>query len=461
VRDPVLHLIREHGLLQAGDRVGLAVSGGADSVALLRVLLELRDRLGVSLVVLHFHHGIRAREADDDQAFVQELAIRHSLEFHAGSGDAPACARERSLSLEAAARELRYDFFSRCIARRLVTRVATAHTLDDQAETVLLRLLRGAGTRGLAGIYPFQADRHVVRPLLAVRRAQVEQYLRSLGQPWRDDATNLELHHARNRIRHELLPLLARSYNPEIATNLARMAEIARAEEEYWETETRRLLPLVLLSGKPVRGGGRAVAPHAQVHGLLLQPLLRHPLALQRRLVRAAAAGIGLDLDAAHVEQVLEVAAQRAKSCNLPSGWVLRRSFRELRFEPASPASAGAGFDLPLPVPGAVLLPGGVTVRTTLEVWETASARDTLDADASGLRVRNWRPGDRFRPAHAGSEKKVKELLQGLKLPLPARRQWPVVVSGEQILWVRGTRPRTLRVSLPEGVRRLIIACEG
>ncbi len=257
--------------MRAGDRVCIAVSGGADSVALLRVLLERRTELGIVLSVAHFNHRLRGGASEADEAFVAELARQYDLEFFAGSGDVRDHALTSKLSLEAAARNLRYRWFGWLAAQKKLEAIATGHTLDDQAETVLLKFLRGAGTRGLAGIYPeiavgvtprdpFQpAERgaeapicqdrssrvtgaRIVRPLLEVTRAELEQYLVALGQAWREDESNLEQRFARNRVRHELLPLLEREYNPNIRQVLSDTAELARAEEEYWQTLVEREL---------------------------------------------------------------------------------------------------------------------------------------------------------------------------------------------------------------------------
>src|SRR5271166_1169732 len=239
VRSEVLGYIRDRGLMHAGDRVAVAVSGGADSIALLRVLLELRAELGIVLAVAHFNHGLRAEKSEADQVFVADLASRHRLEFFAGHGDVRGYASTSKLSLEAAGRELRYAWFAQLADEQRFNSVATAHTLDDQAETVLLKFLRGAGTRGLAGIYPQMLyspcrKTRIVRPLLSVTRDEVETYLTSLSQPWREDESNLDQRFARNRARHELLPLLEREYNPNIRRVLSDTAEVSRAEEEYW-----------------------------------------------------------------------------------------------------------------------------------------------------------------------------------------------------------------------------------
>ncbi|HEX4602839.1 MAG TPA: tRNA lysidine(34) synthetase TilS, partial [Candidatus Angelobacter sp.] len=251
--EKVLKYMREQRLLQPGDRVAIACSGGADSVALLRLLLELRQELGIVLSVAHFHHQIRGAAADADKQFVAELAARHQLEFHSGSGDVPARAVARKISLETAAREMRHQWFAGLVHQGKAQKIATAHTLDDQAETVLMRILRGTGARGLAGIAPAQKTKNLVRPLLQTRRTEIEAYLNSIGQPWREDSSNQDLAHTRNRIRHVLLPLLEREFNPSIRETLADLAEQARAEEDYWGHELHLLLPRLTRQGKPSR----------------------------------------------------------------------------------------------------------------------------------------------------------------------------------------------------------------
>lgn len=332
---PVVESVREsierHGLVRAGERVGVAVSGGADSVGLLRLLLELRSELGLVLAVVHFHHGIRGAEADADAEFVTRLARYYKLELHSGSGDAPAHAGERQASLETAARELRYQFFAELLKSGAVDKIATGHTLDDQAETVLMKTLRGAGTRGRAGIYPAlgaaakqksaaeggrATQAGIVRPLLGIRRKALEEYLRGLGQEWREDSTNRDRRHMRNRVRHELLPLLERDFNPEVARVLAESAEVARAEEEFWQRELERLLPQVSRDG-----------------ALETAALLAQPPAVQRRLVRAALERAGAGFDFRHGEEILRLAQRSRGAVELPGGWRVVRGKNELRIE--------------------------------------------------------------------------------------------------------------------------------
>jgi len=319
----LIHIRREE-LLRAGDRVGVAVSGGIDSVGLLRLLVEVRQELGIVLSVVHFNHRLRGAESDADEEFVAGLAREHGLEFYAASGDTAQFAAEEHSGIEATARELRYGFFRELLgaegesedlgtsgakarysdasyrsaesaappkdpaqglkpelaedrygtaeavpfliasqpsakdAQGVLNKIATGHTLDDQAETVLMRLIRGTGLRGLGGIYPrivverdiedADGDGHgeIVRPLLAIRRCELQQYLTDLKQPWREDSSNSDSAFTRNRMRKLVMPLLEREFNPAVVESFAELAEIARDEEDYWENEVSGWLGTVV-----------------------------------------------------------------------------------------------------------------------------------------------------------------------------------------------------------------------
>lgn len=287
--------------LAPGARLAVAVSGGSDSVALLLLLQRQARRHGLQLGVAHLHHGLRA-EAGGDAAFVSQLAAGLRLPLW--------LCRSQRLSpgmpnLEAAARQLRYRFFCRLLSGKpaLAAAVATGHTLDDQAETVLLRLLRGAGTLGLCGIWPTvrAGAGKILRPLLPFSRAELQDWLCSQGQAWREDTTNRDLHHRRNRLRHQLLPLLARDYNPEVHRRLAGLATVLQAEEEAWAQITagdgKLLAPG---SGSGIRAPGPGAVRCAATGALAVLPLAR-----LRRLLRALAARPGgAPPDFAHVDAV-------------------------------------------------------------------------------------------------------------------------------------------------------------
>lgn len=336
---PALNLDRK--LFHPGERIALAVSGGADSVALLRAMLDAAAEIGLVLSIIHVHHGLRGGEADADAAFVREIANTHQLHFELVHVDTPARIAATSESREQAARHLRYSAFQRLLRAGGTDTVATAHTLDDQAETVLMKFLRGAWTEGLSGIHPILrvegAQGRIIRPLLAVHRTEIEAYLHVLDQPWREDATNADPAFTRNRVRHYLLPALRRDYNPGIDHQLAQLATLARDEEARWQGELGRLLPALLLTGAATRGGGRSTPTLAEEKSVSLEiPRLRAlDPALRRRVLRAAAEHIGARLDFAETEDLLNLCLNdnmrpRAKRI-LPAGLTAQRTPRELQ----------------------------------------------------------------------------------------------------------------------------------
>jgi tRNA(Ile)-lysidine synthase len=531
----VLTHIRRDELLQAGDRLGVAVSGGIDSVALLRLLLELRRELGIVLSVVHFNHKLRGAESDADQAFVGALAREHGLEFYCESGDAAELASHQHSGLEAAARELRYGFFQRLLGAEWaessqglkpkdqseligtakavpfpnpthgaaeaapfqsqdqgtpLNKIATGHTLDDQAETVLMRLIRGTGLRGLGGIHPRilvededgNGNGEIIRPLLGFRRQELEKYLKDLKQPWREDSTNADSKFTRNRVRSLVLPLLQREFNPAVSETFAGLAEIARDEEDYWENEVSGWLGTVVQWSEPEWARGlpgfegpqslvqiatpRSLSPSSldsEVLARLEQPgpalmnaslsrpwLLTELKAVQRRVIKAIGEQVGIPLEFKHVEEILHFSADNGpsgKELSLPLGWKLRRKpdamiflTPDLRRQERIP-----DYEYSLAIPGRVLVPElGVVIEALRAAPGTQIAeynpQQLLRADllAERLIVRNWRPGDRYWPAHTKAPKKVKELLQERHAPQPERRLWPVVENAGEIVWMRG-----------------------
>ncbi|ABF39067.1 tRNA(Ile)-lysidine synthetase-like protein [Candidatus Koribacter versatilis Ellin345] len=430
--------IRTHALFRPGDRVGVAVSGGADSVALLRGLLELRSELGIALSVVHLHHGIRGAEADADEQFVADLAGQFDLSLHLERVDVPSHSSQEKLSLETAARDLRYAFFRRLLESSACDKVATAHTLDDQAETVLLRILRGTGTRGLAAIPPFrdaspELAACIVRPLLGTERTEVETYLKSLNQPWREDSTNTDPKHLRNRIRHELLPMLEAEYNPALRQSLANLAEIARAEEEYWGPIVERHFDQIV-----TMTNFGAVLDRSRLSELPQAFRRRVLLALHDRLdMPVSFDGVDFELDFIEGNQKGHITHAQA-SIQVTSDQV---SFflRDLTKDgPAAPVL----FDQPLSIPTTLTLPTSTTLRTTFIPASNAPrynphnllAHDRLQLP---LRVRNWQPGDRYWPAGSKQPEKLKRLFAEHHISADARLTWPVVLSGETIVWVK------------------------
>ena len=442
-RQPQLDWARHS--FRAGERVAVAVSGGADSVALLSAMAACRAETGVVVSAVHVHHGLRGAEADGDEQFVSTLAKVLDLPLRVERGDVAMLAATRGQGIEEAARALRYRVFHELLASREVDAVATAHTLDDQAETVLLKLLRGAWTEGLGGIAPVVASAgggRIVRPLLEVTRADIVAYLEARGQPWREDTTNLEQTFTRNRVRHTLLPQL-RDFQPRIAEHLSRMAAVARDEEAWWDRELARLMPGVVLPGRPVRGGGRANSTRPDVAELSMElERLRtmHP-ALQRRILRAAAEQLGasLSFDQTEALRTLVVAAQpgagRRGRVELGAGVAAERTLRDAReladrqrLVRMNGALETQLPELVVPVPG-VLEAGEYGLRVL--------AGGSLPS-GSTLLLRTPQAGDRLRLPHRGGVKTVKEVLERRGLSAAERSVCPVLASGSSILWIRG-----------------------
>lgn len=434
-------------LLRPGMRLAVGVSGGADSVALLRSLAERSAELGLALHVAHLHHGLRGAEADGDLEFVRALAAELGLPFHEARVDIAAEAQPNPATgkpaetIEEAARRLRYAWFRQLMSKTLphavaLDAVATAHTLDDQAETVLAKFLRGAWTEGLAGIAPRLEwpEGIIIRPLLSATRGEVEAYLAALGQPWREDSTNSHLTYTRNRIRHELLPLLE-GWNPQLRAHLTHMAELARAEESWWQQEVERFAAQIVLPGKPVRGGGRAASEGLALDVVRLAAL--HP-AVQRRLLRFAAERLGAVLDFAATEELraLALAGRASQRLELAQGLRAERTHRELRLT-VGPAGAAAAAErvqeYTVPIPGEVEAPAfDLCLRIELAA---AGKGGSLPASAT-LRV--WRPGDRVRLRYSSGPRKVKEVLERLRITGTEREAWPVLEVAGQIAWMRG-----------------------
>ena len=453
--------------LKPGMHVAVAVSGGADSVALLQALVELNREpgrgfgregagsgRGLILSVAHMHHGIRGERADEDAAFVAALAHKLGLPLHSRQVDTPAAAANRRVGLEEAARTLRYHWFVELLGSGGQDAVATAHTLNDQAETVLHKLLRGAWTEGLAGIYPVlegsspgaavsspsaAVNGRIVRPLLGATRAQVVDWLQATGQPWREDESNASLAYTRNRIRHELLPELA-TFNPGIAHQLAQLAEIAREEEAYWQKEVSRLLPGLLLPGRAVRGGGRASStlPGERSLAMEVERLRGLAPALVRRLLRGTARELGVSLDFEETARLVALVEAGGSSNprreDLTTELRAERTPRELRlvFSAKSAVSVGpsnvAAIEIAVPGEGEGF---GWRIRCSLATGAAAtSEKAVLRAAASGDRVQ-------LRYSRA-TPKRIKEIMERLGVPAAERAGWPVLTWRGEIVWMRG-----------------------
>lgn len=418
----------------------MGLSGGADSVALLRTLAERSKELGLVLHAAHLHHGLRGEEADADLAFARSLAANLGLPFHEAQVDTDAEAKASFASakpaetIEEAARRLRYGWFRQLMASGEVEAVATAHTRDDQAETVLAKFLRGAWTEGLSGIHPVveYPEGRILRPLLSTTRAEVEAYLAALGQNWREDSSNRHLTFTRNRIRHELLPLLE-GWNPRLREHMAQMAQLALDEEAWWQVELARIAPQLLLTGRPVRGGGRAAADGLAIE---VTRLAAAAPALQRRLLRYAAGqlGVSVDFSATEALRTVVLAGRAGQKLELAQGLRAERTHRELRLAVLPVAKAGVTAaeispEYSVTIPGEVLAPA-FGLRLRIEAAETPEGQTAS--------LRNWKPGDRVRLRYSSGLSKVKEVLERLRVTGSSRALWPVLELDGRIAWMRG-----------------------
>jgi tRNA(Ile)-lysidine synthase len=439
----VLRTIRRHGLVPRGGRVLVALSGGPDSVALVHILRELERSAEVAVAGLaHFNHQLRGSEADEDERFCLAMAESLSLPIEVGREDVKARAQRERRSIEDMARAVRYAFLEEAATRLHAEVIAAGHSRDDQAETFLLRLIRGAGPRGLAGIFP-RAGR-VVRPLLDVRRDELRAYAAEHQLAFREDATNRDLRIPRNRIRHELIPYLEREFSPGIVEVLARETDIARSDEDRLHAEAIDLLGSVVLR----HDGAKAEIDTAALNAL-------HP-ALASRVVRAVLADVAPNrfVGFAHVDRLLELARGECgpDAVSLPGVMAVRRHGR-IAIGLEAPKAFLNSFRFPLSIPGEVVLAQqGWAVSATwgpgqaadVDGGQTPDARLHTIVEAAAVKlpltVRSRQPGDRLRPAGMGGRsKKLQDVFVDRKIGRETRDFVPLVVDGDdRIVWVVG-----------------------
>jgi len=443
----VSRFIRRHFLIAPGDRVLVAVSGGSDSLALLDLLHQLAAEWSLELEVAHLDHGMRSGSGKDAE-FVADLTTRLGLPLVTARVDVPALAREERGGLEATARAARRKFLQRTAEERGCRVIALGQQRDDQAETVLERLMRGSTAAGLAAMRPRSGL--FIRPLLECSRQQLQDYLRGRGWSWCEDPSNLDPVFTRNRIRQQLLPHLA-SFNSRITERLAALADRCGIEEDYWEgvlaDREARLATNLDDAGLQI--------PIAEL--VALHPALRDRL-LHRLLARVRGRRPGLlAVHVAAVARLLEDGLPQ-RQVHLPGVVVLRRYDRlELRRRP--PAAAG-DLQLQISAPGEYPLPGGMTLGVELRPAPLGEGTWAVEFAAAAtpwpLTVRHFQPGDRIRLG-GGGHHRVKELLRAARLPSEVRAMLPLVAADE-LLWVPGLRRCPGRVPrLGENVLRLTL----
>lgn len=439
-------LLREE-MLEPGDGVLIGVSGGRDSVALLALLAALAGRLDLRLAIAHFHHGLRGAAADQDARWVEQLAAARGLPFHYARDDVRAYGNAFGLSVEEAARNRRYAFLETVARRHGFRRIALGHHADDNAELVLMRLLRGSGPRGLAGMPPVRpvapGDLAIVRPLFDSDRRTIDHFCEHYGFAAREDESNRSLKFTRNRIRHTLLPRLRADYNPNIAAGLNRLSRLLRDEERWLERLVAERLRTV--SAEDDAAGFR----------LDISALAQDHPAFQRRVLRAALQGVRGDLRRVGFESI-EAMRQlvgpdgREGGVDLPGDVLARREGRWLHIGPRRAATPPVAFQYQIMAADTVHIQEVgmyLALKQVARVDRDAIRRAgqsvayfDMDKVVFPIVIRNFRHGDRFMPFGLQGTQKLKKYFIDHKIPRAERRRHPLVISGGEIIWIAGVR---------------------
>jgi tRNA(Ile)-lysidine synthase len=429
--------IRKYEMLQPGDKVVVGVSGGADSTALLYALWEVRVDIPISLSVAHLDHGLRS-EGEKDAHFVRKLAGRLGVPFFPGKADVRSFQREKGLTTQEAAREVRYEFLQAIAQQNKATKIALGHTADDQAESMVIRILRGSGTRGLSGIPPVR-NKIFIRPLIEIWREEVESFLKEKKVPFIQDPSNQAAQYLRNRVRHELLPILQR-YNPRIRQVLVQMADLFRADEEFWQRHLEEKFSDLLRSRR-------------KDHWVLDIPsLMTQPLPIRLRCFRYAIEKLQGHLRRVNLPHIMAIhhlveGSDPNKVIRLPQGLTITRAYHALSFSRSEEETVP--FAHTVPGPGYLEIPEiGREMRFEIQSrkrrvpFEDSPNVALLDFDGTDfpLTLRSFRPGDRFQPLGMEGEKKIKDLFIDCKIPVMQRKRIPLLFQGDRLLWVVGVR---------------------
>ncbi len=446
----VLSTMHEHRMVNSGDTIAVATSGGPDSVCLLKILYRLRSRLNINLIVAHLEHGLRPQEDKQETEFVANLAKELNLPLAYNKAENIT----HGSSVEERAREVRYRFFEKASNDYNAEKVALGHNMNDQAETVLINLLRGSGPTGLSGMPPIR-DKLFIRPLINITRDEIYAYLREKGMPFMTDSSNLDKRYVRNKIRLELMPILIR-YQPRIIEHLSELAFILRQEDQFMREEAvHRLKPLVLDSS-------------AHALDVSLPDLKKLSTSIQFRIIRQIIKKIKGDLrgiNTIHVKAIMDLGnnSKPQAKINLPDNLIVKKVYNRLRFflgiEIETP-----DFSYEVKNMGAFHLP---EINQAIKL-EEISKKDfslsplspfevflDLDRIQWPLRIRNFRPGDRFIPFGSRHFKKVKDIFIGNKIPSEKRKKIIILETGNNIVWVCGVRIDN-RYRVKDGTKRIL-----
>jgi len=429
--------IGRFNMLQKGDKVIVACSGGPDSVVLLHLLTQIKGKYDLKLIVAHVNHKLRGQESDEDERFVKKLAQDLRLAFYTRSFDVTGIARKKKLSIEEAAREVRYQYLDKLAQRLKATKIALGHNADDQAETVLMRLIRGTGALGLTGMSIVRGK--IIRPLLQIKREEIEGFLKEQNLDFRIDSSNLRQDYLRNRIRLELLPHLKRNYNPKIIDTLNRTASILSAQEDYLREEI-------------LKEFGKVAKAQKEKISLDLDKLFSYDIFLQReilRLVFERLGGGGFKASFNLVERVLGLAQQKkaGRRVFLNKDVLAEISARHLNFYKVKKTEKDQALIFPGIVESkrfGIRLDSEAIKRKNLKEKPYSKDEMTAFLDWDKLKppfiLRNPRTGDRFRPLGMKGTKSLKDFLTDLKVPRYEKERVRVLTSKGEIVWILGYR---------------------
>ncbi len=464
--DKVKKTIKELGMLEKGDSVMLCVSGGVDSFVLLDIFLSIREELDLTLSICHLNHNLRGAESERDQKFVEKAAMDLGLPFYTrtlaqgeleggefnGSGG----------SLQDRAREARYEFFAEAAEKFQASRIALAHNRDDQAETVLMRIIKGASMKGLRGIPEVRGP--YIRPLIESTRASIEAYAKENNVEFVEDSSNESTKYLRNQLRLELIPLLEKDYNPAVKDALSSLSASLKRDYAFIEYEAEKLFESARENSND-EGGGLCLSRKL---------LIDAPEALSTRVFFSAieeVKGSALDIYAVHVEAFLKllVSDDPGASLDLPGGLRLRRVYDSVVLDLAADSAPAPDYEVELKVPG--ITPLGQTGKTfRAEILENipdpkSAAKDAAFFDLDALieagtldgpvMVRSFRAGDRMTPLGMSGRKKLKDIFVDEKIPRNSRSTVPMLVCGSEVLWAAGIKQSGVAM-VTETTRRVL-----
>jgi len=434
--------IRDYHMLTEGDAVLVGVSGGPDSVALLHSLVALAPKWSLRLVTAHLNHQLRGAAADQEAAFVGKLSMGLGIPCEIGSKDVAQYGNQHRLSLQEAARIVRYTFYAEAAAKYSGSKIAIGHHADDNAESIFMHLLRGTGPLGLIGMPPVR-ERHIIRPLIRSTREQILAFLERNALKYMKDRSNLDTKYLRNRIRQELLPHLKDQYNPNTVFALNRLASILRDEEDFWQHTVNGVFQDLVLKHTPHGGVSLSLGGLSGLHPALLRRVVRHAvLSVKGQLKR---------LGHVHVEAVVQLIAGSSPSgrLDLPDGMTVLRDREEVHFVSGPPEEkATFAYDIHS-VQTTLIREIGTLLKLTVcdsgevsdpKVYPPTTALFDIAAVTFPLQVRNFNRGDRFNPLGMAGSQKVKTFFINHKVPRSKRLCCPILLSGERIIWIGGYR---------------------